>query len=210
VGEKSVPNPSGGPGPCDAHKETSTRIRLRRRTQPRLSDSKLSHPCPVASAPPRCSLHVIVPCAHGLAHVQLACSLACWAAVKCGQSLSRQGVDGTSCAAALCHALRRLEHLLCGAPVGGPHLVVAALPRRVSWLSMSLRELSCVICALRAINLQGCQVPAPSYTSEFRLVDLAVAIQRLRVGVGVGRALRDFSQESFESWTKLARSRGTP
>ena len=59
-----------------------------------------------------------------------------------------------------------------------------------------------MICALRAINLQECQVPAPSYTSEFRLVDLAVAIQRLRVGVGVGRALRDFSQESFESWTK--------
>ena len=139
VGEKSVPNPRGGPRPCDAHKETSTRIRLRRRTQPRLSDSKLSHPCPVASAPPRCSLHVIVPCAHGVAHVQLACSLACWAAVKCGQSLSRQEVDGTSCAAALCHALRRLEHLSCGAPVGGPHLVVAALPRRVSWLRMSLK-----------------------------------------------------------------------
>ena len=80
----------------------------------------------------------------------------CWAAVKCGQSLSRQEVDGTSCAAALCHALRRLEHLLCGAPVGGPHLVVAALPRRVSWLGVSLREPWCVICALQAINLQGC------------------------------------------------------
>jgi len=113
-------------------------------------------PCPVASAPPRCSLHVIVPCAHGAVHVQLACSLACWAAVKCGQSLSRQEVDGTSCAAALCHALRRLEHLLCGAPIGGPHLVVAALPRRVSWLGASLREPWCVICALQAINLQGC------------------------------------------------------
>ena len=67
-----------------------------------------------------------------------------------------------------------------------------------------------MICALRAINLQECQVPAPSYTSEFRLVDLAVAIQRLRVGVGVGRALRYFSQKSFESWTKLARFLATP
>ena len=125
-----------------------------------------------------------------------------------GPALSQHG--GGPPPTTLCHALRRLEHLLCGAPVGGTHLVVAALPRRVSWLSMSLRELSCVICALRAINLQGCQVPAPSYTSEFRLVDLAVAIQRLRVGVGVGRALRDFSQNSFESWTKLARFLATP
>jgi hypothetical protein len=56
-----------------------------------------------------------------------------------------------------------------------------------------------VICALRAINLQECQVPAPSYTSEFRLVDLAVAIQRLRVGVGVRRALRGFSLMEFGS-----------
>ena len=122
------------------------------------------------------------------------------------------------CAAALCHALRRLKHMSCGAPltpVGGPHLpghlVLAALPRRVSWLRISLK--GALVRDLRTSSDQSAGMSGPC-PQLHQLVQTGgpfgrdpAAARRRRRQESLARLL---ANGIWESWTELARSRGTP